>query len=117
MARKPTKTRKHSKNQLLISILLSNESGIYIAQCLEWDIAAQGLSTTEALQNFEGVFWARALRDWKNDRPLFSDLDPAPDEFWQLFRTGFALRDAYPLKPPASVRITRAEAIEIRLAA
>jgi hypothetical protein len=103
--------------QFFLSILLTNEKGAWIAQCLEWDIAAQDESPMKALQAFEQVFWARVMRDREKDRPILSNLDRAPDEFWDQFSNGMPFRNAYPLRPPAAVRVPRAEAIEIRLAA
>jgi hypothetical protein len=100
----------------LISILLSNEGGTYIAQCLEWDIAAQDQTPTKALQAFEVVFWARIMRDVEKGRGILENVESAPDELWDQFRSGMPLRNPYPLKPPASVRV-RVEATEIRLAA
>jgi hypothetical protein len=96
---------------------LSNEGGAYIAQCLEWDIAAQDETPSKALQAFEAVFWARVLRDLEHENEIFADVDPAPDDLWEQFRKGMPFRNPYPLKPPASVRVPRAEATEIRLAA
>ncbi len=103
-------------SQLLLSILLFNEGNTWIAQCLEWDIAAQDDSPTKALQAFEVVFWTRVMRDDELGRPLFQNVESAPAELWQQFRAGMPFRDAYPLRPPAAIRI-RAEATEIRLVA
>ncbi len=122
-ARKPKpKTRSKRNlsnltNQLSVSILLSNEGGTYIAQCLEWDITAQAPSPIKALEAFETVFWTRVARDLEKNRPIFGNLDAAPDDLWEQFRAGMVFRDAYPLKPPASIRVPRAQAKEIRLVA
>jgi hypothetical protein len=103
-------------SQILLSILLFNEGAKWIAQCLEWDIAAQDDSPMKALQAFEVVFWTRAMRDSEKDRPLFQNVEAAPTELWEQFRSGMPFRDAYPLRPPAAIRM-RAEASEIRLVA
>lgn len=105
-----------SNTQFLLSILLINEGDKWIAQCLEWDIAAQGDSHKKALQTFEAVFWAHVLRDVEKGRPILETVDSAPEEFWDQFSDGTPLKNPYPLRPPASVRI-RADVTEIRLAA
>jgi hypothetical protein len=118
--RRATTRRKRASTegaQILVSILLSNEGGTYIAQCLEWDIAAQDQTPTKALEAFEVVFWARVMRDLEKGRPILRNIEAAPDELWDQFRAGMPLQNAYPLKPPASVRVPRAEVTEIRLAA
>ena len=104
-------------NQLSVSILLSNEGGTYIAQCLEWDMTAQAPSPIKALEAFETIFWTRISRDLEKNRPIFGNLHRAPDYLWRQFRAGMVFRDAYPLKPPASIRVPRAQAREIRLVA
>ena len=105
-----------NNSQLLLSILLFNENDKWIAQCLEWDIAAQDDSPKKALQSFETVFWTHVLRDKEKDRPILGTVEAAPKEYWDQFEKGMPLREAYPLRPPASVRI-RADLNEIRLAA
>ena len=118
---KPRASGGHGHNQdqggpqLLISTLLSNEGGTYIAQCLEWDIAAQDQSPTKALQAFEVVFWTRVMRDVEKGRDILENVESAPDDLWEQFRSGMPFRNPYPLKPPASVRVRAAT--EIRLAA
>jgi hypothetical protein len=111
------RARVKTDSQVLMNILLCNEEGAWIAQCLEWDIAAQDESPMKALEAFEQVFWARVMRDVQKERPILGSLDRAPDELWEQFNKGMPFRGGYPLRPPASVRVLRAEAIEIRLAA
>jgi hypothetical protein len=115
MNTKARKERNTPNPQILVSILLINEGEAWIAQCLEWDIAGQGNAPRDALQAFEHVFWARVMRDIEKGRPILENAQIAPDELWEEFRAGMPFRDAYPLKPPASIR-TRAATREIRLA-
>jgi hypothetical protein len=113
--------KRQSKDEISLSILLCNEASpkgvVWIAQCLEWDIAGQGESPTAALQAFEHVFWAHVMRNIEKNQPLFGSNDPAPDELHEQFRTGWAFREPYAMHPPASVRVPRVEANDIRLAA
>ena len=119
MTRSKSRVSK-DQSQILVSILLSNEASpkgtVWIAQCLQWDIAGQGESPRAALHAFEQVFWAHILRDIEKGRPILQK-EPAPQELWDQFRAGMPFRDAYSLRPPASIRLPRVEANEIRLAA
>src|ERR1700677_2172864 len=88
-----------------IKILLSNEGGVYIAQCIDWDIAAQARSVNDALKAFEQVFWARVMRDVEKGRRPLNNLEPAPRDICGQFESGRALRDVYDINPPASVTV------------
>jgi hypothetical protein len=97
-----------------LKILLFTESGRYIAQCLQFDIAAQGESSSAAIESLQTLFWAQYHFDQERQREPFSRLEKAPDDYWVAFEKAYKIEISLKL-PPLPADDTIGE--EVRLAA
>jgi hypothetical protein len=91
----------HLKSQTL-RVLLLNEKGGWVAQCLEHDIAAQGTSIKDAISSFVDVFGGQITLDLKANREPLSGKKEAPSWYWRAFREAEQL--ARPIRLPLSER-------------
>ena len=85
-----------------IRVLLTLEHATWVAQCLEFDIAAHGTTIAEAKRAVVRAFAAQvALALHYGEKPL-ATLKPAPQEYWQLFEHAERLVvDPVPTRVPA----------------
>jgi hypothetical protein len=97
-----------------LRVLLYVKSDIWIAQCIDFDIATQAESAKKVIESFERVFAAQLLYDQQKRRQPLEGISPAPDHFSQAFENGLPLRESYPLDVDDVVRVS---AQEFRLAA
>ena len=74
-------------------VVLFQESGIWIAQCLERDIAAQAKSIAELKKAFTLVVRRQAEIDIKCGRIPFDGIPQAPELFQDLYNRGEKLQD------------------------
>jgi hypothetical protein len=63
---------------LLVRCLARQEGNVWVAICLDFDLAAQGVSCNEAIKKLEGQ-----IRDYLHDAVVGSDVAAAP---WLLRR-------------------------------
>jgi hypothetical protein len=114
------------KTKERLKILLLNENGIWMALCLNYDLAAQappGEKWEGALQAFNWTYWTQFQTDKDKGVKPFSTLSKAPEQYWRSFddavpvATRFELKPPFPLsdkrsvsKPPEEVRVVAAAA-------
>ncbi len=63
-----------------VNVLLYQENGVWVAQGVEYDMAAQGNTDTEALDSFERVFLGQIHLDITRGLEPLQDIDPMPDD-------------------------------------
>ncbi len=97
-----------------IKILLFTEGVHFIAQALQFDIAAQGESSSAALESLQTLFWAQFYYDQERDRAPFSQVGKAPEQYWIAFDKAYKVTISLKL-PPMPADESGAE--EVRLAA
>ena len=84
-------------------VLLLKEDAVWIAQCLEYDIAAQGTSITEAKAAFVLHFAAQIEVALKHgDKPL-ADFASAPQNYWDRFSASERLADPIRVSDPIEI--------------
>lgn len=83
-----------------LKILLLNDRGPWIVQCLQYDIAAQGESVTKAWEAFNWTYWAQVLIDREKGIDPLSKLEPAPKEYWTRFEHGISFAKQFELRSP-----------------
>ncbi len=66
---------------LTVSVLLHMDRGAWVAQCLEYDVAAQGATIPEAKENFLSTLEAQIRFDLRDGKTPLADLDPAPRSY------------------------------------
>ncbi len=102
----------------VVSILLRHEGTGWAAQCLEYDIAAQGKTLAEAKAAFEKTFIGQIMTDVHNKSIPFAGVPQAPREYWEMFQSGERLMDRKPFYigeqlPPAYMIHAAAEDLRI----
>ena len=74
-----------------LNVLLMKDGGVWTAQCLEHNIAAQGKTTDEAiLELTRTIVGELALRAERGQEGL-ADIPRAPDAYWRLFGESHSL--------------------------
>jgi len=100
-----------------LKVLLINDNGPWVVQCLQHDIAAQGETPTKALEAFNWTYWAQVLLDQqKGIEPPLGNLEKAPDEYWQRFERGLPFAVRFELKPPFALDKLPSVQEDVRLA-
>ena len=75
----------------MFRFVLFRELELWVAQCLEVDIAVQGKTLVDALRSLELTLTGRiAVCEREGIDPF--DLPPAPKDYWDLFYSGSAIR-------------------------
>ena len=69
-----------------LSVLFIQREGFWVAQSLEYDLAAQGRTVDEAKHAFEQTLIGQIMLDKQQGRPPLDHLPPAPDRYWDAFR-------------------------------
>ena len=64
--------------------VIANASG-WVAQCLEYDIAAQGDTISEAMASFRRTFLGQVRVDVAHGRKPLEGIQKAPAEYWAEF--------------------------------
>jgi len=67
-----------------VTLLFMREGSLMVAQCLEYDVVAQGEDFDDALCNWGEVFSAHILSDLKKGREPLSEVKPAPQFYFDL---------------------------------
>jgi hypothetical protein len=101
-----------NSNSFSLSVLLRHEREGWAAQCLEYDIAAQGATLAEAKDALEKAFVGQIVVDLSNGVEPLSAIGKAPLEYWKQFAQAERLADRKPLyvPPPFMVRATMEDA-------
>jgi hypothetical protein len=101
---------------LSLTVLLFQESEWWVAQCLEYDIAAQGKTVSEVKNSFIKTFAGQIVLDVRNNcRPL-EGIGRAPKYYWDLVDKAELRSTTKPIYLPDEVSSVRATA-EFALAA
>ena len=94
-----------------LQILLCKEGseGIWkwVAQCLQYDIAAQGNTIAEAMVSFERTFCGQIVVDLAVGRKPLEGIPEAPRAYWDEFQSAEKLADTdrpmHMWPPPESI--------------
>lgn len=93
----------YMKRDFEVKILLINENGLWVAQCLDYDFAAQGKNMKEAMDSFARSFAGQICTELKYGKEPFEDFTKAPIEYWDMFDASEPLRTAHFPVPEAFV--------------
>ncbi len=69
-----------------LSLLLLNEDGTWVVQCLEYDIATQGSTPKEAFDDFWRAFIGQIAAYVSIGEDPFERIRPAPEFYWKRLR-------------------------------
>jgi hypothetical protein len=70
---------------LKIRAVLFQEEGWWVAQCLEYDIAAQARDQSDVLYELERILAGRCLLSASKGRLPFEGLPRAPRRYWVMY--------------------------------
>lgn len=84
-----------------LSVLLVREGDTWVAQCLQYDIAAQGKTIADAKAAFAHTFAGQVCVDLHHSVKPMSGFQPAPKEYWDRFLSGERLVDRQPIYIPS----------------
>lgn len=104
-----------------LSVLLLREGDTWVAQCLEYDIAAQGKTIPAVKEAFARTFAGQVFVDLHHQAEPLCGFSQAPREYWDQFQRAERLADRQPIfiptesLPPAFM--VHAMADDLRIAA
>lgn len=85
-----------------IKVLIFKDNDLFIAQCLEYDIAVQGETLKELEERLVCTLLDYVALSIENREPPFSHVPRTPKEFWDLFKKANRLEK--PLRIPSPPR-------------
>ena len=80
-----------------ISLLITNDGGTYTAQCLQFDIAAQGATISEAKERFARTFITHIAVNLEKGQVPLEGVPQAPIECWNLWNSAQPLQGTLPM--------------------
>ncbi|MDD5043668.1 MAG: hypothetical protein PHD51_03305 [Patescibacteria group bacterium] len=101
MENKEQKIQKIVVSILIIKNKTTDGSTIFSAQCLEYDVVAQGKTLPEAQKMIYHVLLAEIFLDLENNIKPFSSYKKPPKEFQKLFKSAKSLENS--LTPPGAI--------------
>lgn len=69
-----------------VSVLLLREGDMWTAQCLEYDLAAQGRTLAEVKDAFGQTFTGQIMVDLHHKVEPLAAFRPAPAKYWKMLR-------------------------------
>jgi hypothetical protein len=100
-----------------LSVLVYKEENAWLAQCLEYDIAAQEESPEKVIEAFKWVFWSHVAFDLSKKRDVLSTISKAPERFWGEWENASPLLTSQlPLSPPSTENEAQSVQEHVRLA-
>jgi len=85
---------------LELSVLLIKEEDKWVAQCLDYDIAAQGETLDAARSRFARTFVGQVMVDLHHHQEPLEGIKPAPRKYWAMFRKAARLAERDPIYFP-----------------
>ena len=70
---------------MVLSVVVFKENKGYVAQCLEFDIAAQGTTEKKAMESIVKIISGQIKLDVKYGKEPFAGIERAPERYWDLF--------------------------------
>ncbi len=93
----------NKQDTLEVRVLFLHEGDSYVAQCLEYDIAAQGKTLPEVKMAFERTFVGQMMLDLRKGKQPLQGIEPAPRLYWEKFEKALRLEDVEPINWPQDV--------------
>lgn len=107
------------QRQIRLRVLLRRERTMWVAQCLEHDIAAQGPNIREAQRAFLTTLAAQVRSDLDRGREPLRGIPPAPEEYFRAFElsvpVGEPLEEKVPTETPPAYQIDALQGREFRV--
>lgn len=85
-----------------LHVLVFKDDDLWIAQCLEYDIAVQARTIEELEENFVCSIIAHVMSSIEDKEAPFSTLPETPKEFWDMFQRAKQFRDPLQIETSSS---------------
>ena len=89
------------RKSLRVSVIIISEGGAYTAQCLQYDIAAQGETISKVKDRFARTFSAHIAIDRERGIEPLSGIPESPQEYWELWNSAHPLLGTLPIRVPS----------------
>lgn len=103
-----------------LHILLLKEEDLWVAQCLDHDVAAQGASPWAALKAWQHAFFAQAMANIEIGQEPMVNADRAPEFYWTQFESGLRISETLAAAGAAADELApppvQVKDVELRLA-
>jgi len=76
-----------------LQILLLKEEDLWVAQCLDHDVASQGPDIRGVLRAWEHAFFAQAMANIDAGMDPMENASAAPEFYWKKFDSGLRLSE------------------------
>jgi hypothetical protein len=94
---------RQKKITIKISVLLEQEDHYWVAQGLEYDIAAQGKNISEAKKSFGKTIISQIVLDLKDNLKPLEGIEKAPQMYWDMFKKAERLKEQRSFAMPKSI--------------
>jgi hypothetical protein len=84
---------QETTHSIQITGVLLKEASAWVAQGLEYDIAAQGKTIRDAMRAFRQTLIGQIVIDVRHGRQPFANIPKAPDFYWEKYDEGESLAD------------------------
>lgn len=75
------------REMIEVTVVLYPEEGMWVAQGLEFDITARGVSPVDASERFNAKVGAELVISFEaGDASPLSGIEPAPRKFWEMYK-------------------------------
>jgi hypothetical protein len=92
-------SRKMKRLEFSVTVLFIREEARWVAQCLEYDIAAQADTIAGAKRAFSKAFVSQVATNIRHGKRPLQDVPKAPGFYFDLFKKGERLADRTLPKP------------------
>lgn len=97
-------------NSFAVSVLLHKDGDAWVAQCLEYDLAAQAPTLEDAKKRFLGTLGAQIMMDLRAKRTPLAQLGMAPQRYFEKMVRAEQDGPQLPVYVPAAVGTPRVHA-------
>ncbi len=88
---------------LEIKVLIFKDQNLYIAQCLEYDLAVQAEGLEDLRENFALELALQIENDIQNGEEPLSTLPETPRVFWEMYQRANPLQNPIDIKVPTEL--------------
>jgi hypothetical protein len=90
-----------------VQTVIFKEGDWWVAQCLEYDIAAQARTIKDLTYEIQRVLVGHMVACKQEGITPFSNLPKAPEKYWQMFQDGLAV------SPPSNIDFRIAQDVQV----
>lgn len=87
-----------------LKVLVLQENGFYVAQCLNFDIAAQGKNFEELEKNFADTVMSHIVLALEFDEEPFECLKPTPEFYKNIYKKAQPIQKSLKFPKPTTLK-------------